>query len=1093
MLPSVGYFKSIVCPYFENESCERPYCQFRHEHLPVRPAKPTVVLRTHDPGPSQGTQEGGNSSAIEQIVSEAVKRVLKENGQLLENFDASKIMELVGQQKLVEKVVENLAPPSSPKKIDGNSKESSHKSKNHKIYNIPVGTPAYTPTPIAVLKKTMTIPSKVENYEPSKSSTTGCVATYKPSSKVASKSEETYVPTALESTSIPSRVDNYVPRNSSTSSTATYKPSKRVSKSEEGYTPPSTLENMPDVNYTPSSRDSDNIISDRYTPPSNLDCDVDYQPTTRELISVEPSYSPSCSTFESGIADYSPSSISTLSTEPSYSPAPTSGSVSLEVDYTPSSLTSSQQLTPEKYLELFEDGEQPSEAEEKKKHKSSKEEDRRKREKEKERERERERRRRKEKEREREKKKSRSSSDQDSKSKHSSSKKSSSSSPRKSKSSDVKSSDSQKSESKSYESKSSKNEVEMESDSDVDEECYRIFKEYQPSTTNSNGQNDDQKKRKSEDVPPVSEAIIPVKKQRVAHTSVEAPIRSSSLVPPKPAPRLTPGMMMIDRYKAFQEAKTASASGAQSWPQHSSMSQRIAAPSSSSSSAEKKRIAHVPNVMGLLTSKPKNTPAVTAPGLSVSSALPTGQQQPTAQQKAVGGNAFRRPVPNKTTTPTASTVPAVKAPPPKLPRPMIAIELGCRVPANIRQKYLNILVDETLKIYDREEDAYERAVEEEKQSYAKCSSRIVYANVITNVVQRIRKEAENSNNPTSANHNEKKTMSHSAVLAGKGGATVSWSIEKPKSARIDSNLLRGSTLYKLMERYLLTLEQQDFNGYPRPDPSEKGRAIVNPINKFRTKPSVNLAPDQRVCDRCNTIYKVNSKGLAVKEDDTCSYHWGKPFARRGETRYTCCKGEANSDGCSVGKWHVSDTGSLLNLKGFVRTMAKTPPPDGNYGVYALDCEMCYTTEGPELTRVTVISSDCKTVYETLVMPDNPILDHNTRFSGITEEDLLNVKTTIRDVQAVLLSKFSDKTILIGHSFDSDLRALRMIHDTVIDTSVVFPHSRGPPYKKALRTLCGDILQKIIQNDVGGHDSAEDAIACMELMMWKIKQDLKQLK
>lgn len=127
----------------------------------------------------------------------------------------------------------------------------------------------------------------------------------------------------------------------------------------------------------------------------------------------------------------------------------------------------------------------------------------------------------------------------------------------------------------------------------------------------------------------------------------------------------------------------------------------------------------------------------------------------------------------------------------------------------------------------------------------------------------------------------------------------------------------------------------------------------------------------------------------------------------------------------MGKWHVSDTGSLLNLKGFVRTMAKTPPPDGNYGVYALDCEMCYTTEGPELTRVTVISSDCKTVYETLVMPDNPILDHNTRFSGITEEDLLNVKTTIRDVQAVLLSKFSDKTILIGHSFDSDLRALRV--------------------------------------------------------------------
>lgn len=198
---------------------------------------------------------------------------------------------------------------------------------------------------------------------------------------------------------------------------------------------------------------------------------------------------------------------------------------------------------------------------------------------------------------------------------------------------------------------------------------------------------------------------------------------------------------MIDRYKTFQEAKAASASGGQSWPQHSSTSHRLAAAFPSSSSADKKRIAHVPNVMGLLTSKPKNTPAVTTPSLPVSSSLPTGQ--PTVQQRAIGANAFRRPVANK------PTVPAVKAPP-KLPRPMIAIELGCRVPANIRQKYLNILVDETLKIYDREEDAYERAVEEERQSYAKCSSRIVYANVITNVVQRIRREAESSNSPTSA-------------------------------------------------------------------------------------------------------------------------------------------------------------------------------------------------------------------------------------------------------------------------------------------------------------------------------------------------------
>ena len=48
-----------------------------------------------------------------------------------------------------------------------------------------------------------------------------------------------------------------------------------------------------------------------------------------------------------------------------------------------------------------------------------------------------------------------------------------------------------------------------------------------------------------------------------------------------------------------------------------------------------------------------------------------------------------------------------------------------------------------------------------------------------------------------------------------------------------------------------------------------------------------------------------------------------------------------------------------------------------------------------------------------------------RFSGIKAEDLEGVTTTIRDVQAVLLSMFSAKTILIGHSLESDLKALKV--------------------------------------------------------------------
>ena len=87
--------------------------------------------------------------------------------------------------------------------------------------------------------------------------------------------------------------------------------------------------------------------------------------------------------------------------------------------------------------------------------------------------------------------------------------------------------------------------------------------------------------------------------------------------------------------------------------------------------------------------------------------------------------------------------------------------------------------------------------------------------------------------------------------------------------------------------------------------------------------------------------------------------------------------------------------------------------------------MCYTTEGCEALSVTVVSSECKTIYETRIRSVNPVLDYNTRFTGITEREMQNVRTTLRDVQAVLLNMISDKTILIGHSLDGDLRALRV--------------------------------------------------------------------
>lgn len=41
---------------------------------------------------------------------------------------------------------------------------------------------------------------------------------------------------------------------------------------------------------------------------------------------------------------------------------------------------------------------------------------------------------------------------------------------------------------------------------------------------------------------------------------------------------------------------------------------------------------------------------------------------------------------------------------------------------------------------------------------------------------------------------------------------------------------------------------------------------------------------------------------------------------------------------------------------------------------------------------------------------------------------------------------------------------QLIHNTVVDTSVVFPHRLGPPFKRALKNLMAEYLKKIIQDD-----------------------------
>lgn len=79
---------------------------------------------------------------------------------------------------------------------------------------------------------------------------------------------------------------------------------------------------------------------------------------------------------------------------------------------------------------------------------------------------------------------------------------------------------------------------------------------------------------------------------------------------------------------------------------------------------------------------------------------------------------------------------------------------------------------------------------------------------------------------------------------------------------------------------------------------------------------------------------------------------------------------------------------------------------------------------------------------------------------------------------------SSNTILIGHSLDNDLRALKICHDKIIDTSVLYKTTLTT--KISLKVLVKLYFNVDIQNDTNGHSSVEDAQSCIRLVSLKIK-------
>lgn len=314
-------------------------------------------------------------------------------------------------------------------------------------------------------------------------------------------------------------------------------------------------------------------------------------------------------------------------------------------------------------------------------------------------------------------------------------------------------------------------------------------------------------------------------------------------------------------------------------------------------------------------------------------------------------------------------------------------------------------------------------------------------------------------------------------------------------------------------------------------------AVLSEADIQKAREAAEVSKGWELCDRCGTRFQVfpgrREEDGALTSGGSCTHHPGKAYfppktamagsaARDNTKRFRCC-GQAVGDsaGCVTTNSHVFKTSDPKRLA-LLWNFAETPPNPSVPADRAVcfDCEMGYTVYGMELIRVTATSwPGGEELLDVLVRPIGEIIDLNSRYSGVWPEDIANAlpfsASTVFDgskseqdgrrrlqivsspvvARDLLHALVSPDTPLLGHGLENDLNSMRIVHPTICDTILLFPHPKGLPVRYGLKMLVDRHLHRQIQvepqTDSGvlmGHDSAEDARAAGDLVRFKIKQE-----
>jgi RNA exonuclease 1 len=563
---------------------------------------------------------------------------------------------------------------------------------------------------------------------------------------------------------------------------------------------------------------------------------------------------------------------------------------------------------------------------------------------------------------------------------------------------------------------------------------------------------------------------------------------------------------------------------------------KASAPSSVKSISEPKQVKK-----SLAASRPISPPPMKRSNLSSS----TAPFKPSASQNvSTSRPAPKPPVPTKTSSKAPAKAEGLNPRALKIPTPA-SHDMRFRLLRALHEQFVRLNTELAKDASPSEEHLVlsdqaliTRALDIEEDA---ASTPVIYSNIVKNKILLYKRMTV----PKWMEERAKEVAAEKVKAKGPGtgtGATTTKSSEPPKPIETGLTPKQELLVMKRLQTHISSLAHAGFTTTP---PTVADIASANK--------GVEAAKGWEVCDRCRSRFQVfpsrrESDG-ALASGGACTYHPGKPYfppreglAGRGEKRekrYRCCnEGVGDSTGCTRGDNHVFKITEAKRLAA-VLAFECTPEPTGEGGgevekrPVCVDGEMGYTTYGLELIRLTATSwPDGHEIFDVLVKPVGLILDLNSRYSGVWPKDFAaalpyvfesslgnasppqGAKLKMVDSPAIarnlLFKHLTPSTPLIGHGLENDLNAMRVIHPTIVDTSLLFPHKAGLPYRNGLKALMGTLLGKDIQmhgglgeaNEnagaegqgvSGGHDSKEDANAAGELVRYAIKEEWGRMR